>query len=96
LLTSHDYQVVDTIDVAGPISSSLSLQHNSPAIMVPVRWALPDCGTGTIKFRTELTVSATKESAKGSVGSEVVQYQGKPEFYGVQQGVSYDFEKCDA
>jgi hypothetical protein len=57
---------------------------------------MSDCGTGSIKFRTELTVLARKEGARGSVGSEVVQYEGKSEFYGAQQGVSYDWEKCTA
>lgn len=61
-----------------------------------VQWPLPKCGTGTIKFRTELTVSAKKEGAKGTVSSDQLEYEGKTVYYGLQQGVSYDWEKCTA
>jgi hypothetical protein len=87
------WQIVDKLTIAGPRTGSS--RDISPVSKV-VQWALPKCGTGTIKYRTELTVRATKKGAQGTVSSEQVQYEGKTEFYGVQQGVSYDWEKCEA
>ncbi|KAK4195442.1 hypothetical protein QBC40DRAFT_269282 [Triangularia verruculosa] len=86
--------VVDTITVAGPVSPT-SIRHNSPVTEL-AQWAMPDCGTGSIRYRTELTVTAKKDGARGAVSSDQVQYEGKSEFYGAQQGVSYDWEKCAA
>lgn len=85
-------QIVDKTTVVGPRAPGL-YNDISPAGK-PVQWALPKCGTGTIKYRTELTVTAKREGAKGTVSSEQVQYEGKSSYYGAQQGVSYDFEKC--
>lgn len=87
-------QIVDTLTVAGPRASG-SYNDNTPVNGL-VQWPLPKCGTGTIKFRTELTVSAKKEGAKGTVSSEQLEYEGKTVYYGLQQGVSYDWEKCAA
>ena len=87
-------QIVDTLTVAGRrVAGSY---HDNTPVSGLVQWALPECGSGTIKFRTELRLSATKKGAKGTVSSEQVQYEGKTEFYGLQQGVSYDWEKCTA
>ena len=87
-------QIVDTITVAGPREAG-SYTDNSPESKL-VQWRLPKCGAGTIKYRTELTLKATKAGAEGSVNSEKTQWEGKTGFYGVQQGVSYDWEKCVA
>ncbi len=97
LSPAHDIdepvQIVDTLTVAGPRAAG-DYQDISPAAHRQVQWALPHCGSGTIKYRTELTVQASKDGAKGSVSSLRVNYEGAPEFYGVQQGVSYGWEKC--
>jgi hypothetical protein len=87
-------QIVDTLTVAGPRPAGLYQDDSS--VDRPVQWALPKCGSGVIKYRTELTVVATKEGAKGAVSSQQINYQGEPEYYGLQQGVSYDWEKCAA
>ncbi|KAK4040677.1 hypothetical protein C8A01DRAFT_15470 [Parachaetomium inaequale] len=89
----HD-KIVDNITVAGPREAG-SYSDNSPQREL-VQWRLPKCGTGTIKYRTELTLKASKAGAKGSVSSEKTQWEGETGFYGVQQGVSYDWEKCAA
>jgi hypothetical protein len=87
-------KIVDTITVNGPYKTdNYGIMLQSPVFKNPVKWPLPQCGTGTIKYKTELSIKA-KNGAKGSVSSEVVKYQGKEETYGVQQGLSYDFEKC--
>jgi hypothetical protein len=53
-----------------------------------------ECGTGTIKFRTDLRIVG-KEGKKGVVASEKhTTSEGFDGFYGAQQGFSYDFEKC--
>jgi hypothetical protein len=86
---------VDTILVTGPRTTTYGEQDISSQKEL-VQWKLPDCGAGTIKFRTELTVTANTEGASGTVTSEATEYQGKSELYGVQQGVSYDWEYCNA
>ena len=88
--------MVDTIVVNGPRDVSdgdVRIQSTQHQV---VQWALPECGSGTVKYRTELTVKAKKEGASGTVRPEQVQYQGKTESYGIQQGISYDWEYCDA
>ena len=57
---------------------------------------MPECGTGTIRYRTELSVVAKKEGARGTVSSEHVEFEGELDFYGVQHGFSFDWEKCAA
>lgn len=86
-------QIVDTIEIAGPREAG-SYTDGSPASRRVQQWVLPKCGTGTIKYRTELKVTARRKGASGTVSSEQVQYAGRPTYYGAQQGVSYDFEKC--
>lgn len=85
---------MDTITVTGPRPAGAYTDISPESELV--QWALPECGTGTIKYRTELTVKATAEGAKGTVSSEEEQYEGQTEFYGAQQGVSYDWEECAA
>ncbi|GAB1311375.1 Ubiquitin 3 binding protein But2 C-terminal domain-containing protein [Madurella fahalii] len=92
--TDGESEIVDTLTIAGPRDAG-SYHDISPTEKL-VQWVQPKCGTATIKYRTELTVSAKKEGARGTVSSEEVQYEGKTEYYGVQQGVSYDWEKCAA
>ncbi|KAH8897522.1 hypothetical protein GQ53DRAFT_888060 [Thozetella sp. PMI_491] len=88
-------KIVDTIRVSGPRSNlPYAATDNSPVVETSKQWALPECGVGTIKYRTELTVTAKKPGAKGTVASEQRTVNGQAEFYGTQQGVSYDFEKC--
>ncbi|KAH6631226.1 hypothetical protein F5144DRAFT_531717 [Chaetomium tenue] len=88
-------KIVDSITVAGPRAAN-SYTDNSPAAAELVQWPLPACGSGTIKYRTELTLSATKEGAKGSVDSDLTPQGDEEQYYGIQQGVSYDWEKCAA
>jgi len=94
--TDGKKKIVDTISVAGPRASNQSFNDNSTPAAKLVQWALPKCGTGTIKYRTELAVKATKKGAKGTVTSESIAFEGQEHRYGVQQGVSYDWEKCAA
>ncbi|KAK4140168.1 uncharacterized protein C8A04DRAFT_15193 [Dichotomopilus funicola] len=94
--TDGDDKIVDTLTVAGPRSSDQAFYDITPPADKLVQWALPECGTGVIKYRTELSVKATKEGAKGTVTSDKVTWQGQEEHYGVQQGVSYDWDYCDA
>jgi hypothetical protein len=86
-------QIVDEITVRGPRNSD-DEDDFSPENGL-VQWALPACGSGTVKYRTELTLTAKKDGAAGTVASQRVQYQGATEYYGAQQGVSYDWEYCD-
>jgi hypothetical protein len=88
-------KIVDNITVAGPREAGNYEDQSTPAPEL-VQWPLPACGSGTIKYRTELTLSATKEGAKGTVDSESHEENGEEQYYGVQQGVSYDWEKCSA
>lgn len=89
-------QVVDTIGIVGPRSSSVSADRDVSKRPgdATVQWALPQCGTGSIKFRTELTVTSNRDGAVGNATSEKTQYNGKTEYYGAQQGFSYDWEYC--
>jgi hypothetical protein len=57
-------------------------------------YKLPKCGKGTIKFRTDLWIEGDK-GKKGFVASEHRKDEaGVEQYYGVQQGFSYDWEKC--
>ncbi|KAF2468333.1 uncharacterized protein BDR25DRAFT_232079 [Lindgomyces ingoldianus] len=88
-------EVVDEITVNGPYNTSAYGEIvQSPVRKNSERWALPKCGAGTIKYKTQLKVTAKKQGAKGTVSSEAVEYKGEKGLYGVQQGVSYDWEKC--
>lgn len=91
-------KVVDSITVAGPRSAGASDSVDISPANGSARWALPDCGAGTIKYRTELVLKAKKEGARGTVESLKIKYTNQPEsgYYGVQQGISYDWEKCAA
>jgi len=84
-------EVVDQLTVQGPYNTSgRQVELFVPVLKNSKQWALPKCGGGQyIKFRTQLTVTS-KEGAKGTVTSE--SYKG--EYYGAQQGVSYDWEEC--
>jgi hypothetical protein len=88
-------QITDTITLKGPLVSGKYAQEAfSPTSKNPEIYKLPKCGVGKIKFRTELSIEG-KKGKKGFVASEHVQdQQGKEEYYGLQQGFSYDFEKC--
>lgn len=84
--------MVDTITVDGPFKSQYSGEAiNSPVPKDIKTWKAPECGKTTIKFRADLYLSSDKEGAKGTVQGD------KPDGthnYGVQQGWSYDWEKC--
>jgi len=93
--TTDDDEVVDTISVNGPYKSKYEDDmQKSPVPKNPERWALPQCGTGIIKYKTELSLKAKKRGGKGTVASPTLTVDGKPSYYGVQPGISYDFEKC--
>jgi hypothetical protein len=84
-------KVVDTLDVAGPRDDKGRENNEQAKAGGSKQLALPACGSGTIKLRTELTVKATKKGAEGYAASE----QPKPgSYYGAQQGMSYDWEEC--
>lgn len=89
--------MVDTILVNGPRHTTLSDDHDysAPASEL-VQWKLPNCGAGYIKFRTELTLMALKDGANGTVGSELITHNGRSGYYGVQPGISYDWEHCSS
>ncbi|KAK3368381.1 hypothetical protein B0H63DRAFT_497699 [Podospora didyma] len=87
-------EVVDTIIIDGPRSGN-SYRDISPVNGL-VQWPLPNCGLGTIRYRTQLTLTAKKDGARGSVSSEKVEYKDQAGWYGVQQGVSYDWEQCSS
>ncbi|KAK4156096.1 hypothetical protein C8A00DRAFT_41367 [Chaetomidium leptoderma] len=91
-LTEPQYKIDDELTVTGPRAAGAYHDYTDSQ---EVQWRLPQCGTGTIRYRTELTLKAKKEGASGTVSSEKVQYAGRSVFYGVQQGVSYDWSKCD-
>jgi hypothetical protein len=87
-------QITDTITLKGPLASGKYAQEAfSGASKNPKLYKLPKCGVGKIKFRTELSIEG-KKGKKGYVASEHSEQQGKEEYYGLQQGFSYDFEKC--
>ena len=84
-------QIVDTLDVVGPRNDKGRENTDQATAGGSKQLALPKCGSGTIKLRTELTVKATKKGAEGYAASE----EPKPgQFYGAQQGISYDWEEC--
>ncbi|KAH6857150.1 hypothetical protein B0I37DRAFT_300601 [Chaetomium sp. MPI-CAGE-AT-0009] len=93
--TDGEDKIVDTLAITGPREAGSYRDYSAPGAEL-VQWPLPACGSGTIKYRTELTLSAAKEGAKGTVTSEHSEYEGETQFYGIQQGVSYDWEKCAA
>ncbi|RDL37293.1 uncharacterized protein BP5553_04726 [Venustampulla echinocandica] len=91
-------EVVDEIVIHGPLnnrnSSTLSwFTENSPKPYP--KWNLPSCGGGTIRYKTELTITSKTSEGKGTVNSDITDAQsGGTREYGVQQGVSYDWEHC--
>ena len=61
----------------------------------PALYKLPQCGSGKLKFRIELTIGAEAPGKKGVVDSEhSTDKDGKEQYYGTQLGFSYDWEKC--
>ncbi|KAL6705126.1 hypothetical protein ACN47E_007231 [Coniothyrium glycines] len=88
-------EIVDRLIVPGPFSSvKYATEKSSPAQTKTELAPLPECGRGTIKFRTDLYVEGTK-GKRGSVASELyTNEKGVSGYYGAQQGFSYDFEKC--
>lgn len=88
-------QITDTIVWKGPLASGQYQQEDvSPANKKPELYKFPKCGAATIKFRTDLTIEG-KKGKKGVVDSEHrTDDAGKEQYYGVQQGFSYDWEKC--
>lgn len=88
-------QITDTIVWKGPLASGKYQQEDSsPATKKPELYKFPKCGAATIKFRTDLTVEGRK-GKKGIVDSEhSTDATGKEQYYGIQQGFSYDWEKC--
>ncbi|KAF2734838.1 hypothetical protein EJ04DRAFT_602189 [Polyplosphaeria fusca] len=89
--------VVDKISAKGPLKtgSEIAQDLNLQSPAGPGPFPAEECGTSTFKYRIDLALSSTKAGAKGKVSSLEVTESGKPALYGVQPGVSYDFEKCD-
>ncbi|KAF2821520.1 hypothetical protein CC86DRAFT_373832 [Ophiobolus disseminans] len=90
-----DDEITDTVALQGPLASGTYQQeHTSPVSKDPELYKFPKCGTATIKFRTDLYISGEK-GKKGVVDSEhSTDKAGKEQYYGIQQGFSYDWEKC--
>ncbi|ORY09240.1 hypothetical protein BCR34DRAFT_487655 [Clohesyomyces aquaticus] len=90
--------ITDTVTISGPAASGKydnQLHSESMPNSKPVLAPLPDCGSGEIKFRTDLRIEG-KKGKKGYVQSETsVDKQGKVDYYGAQQGFSYDWVKCE-
>jgi hypothetical protein len=86
-------QYTDSIEWKGPIASGQYQQESSSPVTKDEIYKLPKCGAGKIKFRTELSIKG-KKGQKGFVASETHKTDGKTEYYGLQQGFSYDWEKC--
>lgn len=88
-------QATDSVVWKGPLASGKYQQYDtSPVTLPPSLQPFPKCGSGTFKFRTDLYISG-KEGKKGFVASELVtNAAGKEEYYGTQQGFSYDWQHC--
>ncbi|KAF2030785.1 hypothetical protein EK21DRAFT_100259 [Setomelanomma holmii] len=85
-----DDEIIDTVVWKGPLASGqYQKEDSSPNPQSPEMYKLPKCGEGKIKFRTDLYISG-REGKFGYVASETTNGQ----YYGIQQGFSYDWEKC--
>ncbi|KAF1834878.1 hypothetical protein BDW02DRAFT_588534 [Decorospora gaudefroyi] len=89
--------IVDTITLTGPLQSPQqhSKEHSSDVSYPPELIPQPECGSGTFSFHTELWVKGG-EGQTGIVASETVYSKDTVgvQYYGTQQGFSYDWEKC--
>ena len=59
---------------------------------------MPECGTATIRYRTDVWLESDDEKASGRVIADRVSVEGQKYTempYGVEQGFSYDWEKCE-
>jgi hypothetical protein len=75
-------------------SGQYQQEASSPVSKESAIYKLPKCGAGKIKFRTDLSIEG-KKGKKGFVASEHSKdAQGIEQYYGVQQGFSYDWERC--
>ncbi|EMD92768.1 hypothetical protein COCC4DRAFT_139912 [Bipolaris maydis ATCC 48331] len=89
-------EVADTIDLTGPMQSGPHAQEHYSNISYPPQ-LIPQqkCGSGLFTFRTELWVMGEM----GQTGVVESEYEDSVElgrqYYGTQQGFSYDWEKCD-
>jgi hypothetical protein len=86
------YQITDAVVWKGPrASGQYQVEETSPASKELYKF--PKCGSATIKFRTDLYIEG--KGKKSFVASEFsTDAAGKEQYYGVQEGFSYDFEKC--
>jgi len=83
----------DSISYNGPLESGRYEQESLSATPKDF-YPLPKCGSGTFTFRTDLTISGD-EGKKGFVASEHYTNATLGEqYYGLQQGFSYDWQKC--
>jgi hypothetical protein len=75
-------------------SGQYQTEDSSPVSTSDAPYELARCGKGTIRFRTDLWIEGD-ERKKGFVASEHRKDgQGVEQYYGVQQGFSYDWDKC--
>ncbi|EAT79825.1 hypothetical protein SNOG_13025 [Parastagonospora nodorum SN15] len=87
--------ITDVITWNGPLASGQYQKEDSSAGRKEEIYKLPKCGAGKIKFRTELSITG-KKGLKGFVASEHSKdTAGIEQYYGIQQGFSYDWENCD-
>jgi hypothetical protein len=87
--------LTDTIAITGPAQSGQWSQPlYSNTLDTPQLIPLTNCGSGSFAFTTEL-FAIGKEGKKGIVASEyTTSDEHGAQYYGTQQGFSYDWEKC--
>jgi len=86
----------DEITVKGPLKPGVSNENHNSESTGPVS-PVPECGTAVIKYRTDVWLEAEDEEAKGKVIADRVSVEGQKYTeipYGVEQGFSYDWERC--
>ncbi|PVI05007.1 hypothetical protein DM02DRAFT_517539 [Periconia macrospinosa] len=88
--------IVDELAIDGPFTK-LPYQWETGTELSESTKPVPaaKCGATTFSFRTDLYLKANKEGAKGVVQGEPSKTADGTEVnYGIQQGFSYDWQKC--
>jgi len=97
LILTKLHKLYDEITVKGPIRPGVSNENHVSSNTGP-RWPVPECGTATIRYRTDVWLESDDEKASGRVIADRVSVEGQKYTempYGVEQGFSYDWEKCE-
>jgi hypothetical protein len=83
------------MSISGPKADGHNVNQSylgSAAPTTPYRGA---CGTGIIRFKTELRLTSSNSTAKGTVDNYEEDNNGKLFSYGIEQGVTWTWEKCN-